>query len=330
MEPDQEASPKPLKFVVTGASGFIGSHFVRRALKSGHAVVALIRHETSLDRIADILPQLKVIRWDPLSISGHDSLSETLASLHPNVWMHFAWKGVGGDDRNESDQITANLPHVIDSVRLASEVGCRQWIGVGSQAEYGLVDQKITETCATAPTTLYGMAKLSACWAALGTARATGLIGTWVRVFSTYGEGDRQDWLLPYLFRCFLANDVPRLTRCEQQWDFLHVTDAANAFLLLAENCVEGIFNLGSGKAVPLRTVVESIARISKSSVKPLFGALEYRPDQIMRLEADIEKLQKATGWVPTVSLSEGLTRLHESIMRSKQQTGSTGIENYA
>jgi nucleoside-diphosphate-sugar epimerase len=161
------------------------------------------------------------------------------------------------------------------------------------------------------------MAKLAACWAALGVARGIGITGTWVRIFSIYGEGDRDDALLPHLFRCFIDDTTPRLTQCEQQWDFLHVDDAVSAFLKLAEKDGQGIFNLGSGKAVSLRSVVEAVAIIAGSYLDPEFGALDYRPDQVMHLEADITRLQSLMGWEPTVMLDEGLKRLHRALTQS-------------
>lgn len=307
-----------LNIVIQGATGFIGSAILKEMLTAGMRVTVLVRAGSNQGRIAALSPSA-VFDIDEQS---RDSLVEQLKEAKPDVFVQCAWRGVSGRDRNEAYQITDNLSLTLDSVELAAAIGCKQWIGFGSQAEYGNQNHRLDEMAALNPTTLYGKAKLAAGIAALALSEARGLAGVWLRVFSTYGPGDASHWFIPYVTQEFLAGQQPRLTGCEQLWDYLFIDDAARAVCSLANEMTSGVFNLGSGIARPLTDVVEAIRAELGSTLEPVYGAVEYRPDQVMHLEADISRLMGVSGWQPMTTLADGIKRTvaFEKI-RNKQQT---------
>lgn len=227
-------------------------------------------------------------------------------------------EGRGGRDHNQDYQITENLALTLASVELAAAAGCRQWIGLGSQAEYGNLNVRISEEMKPCPTTLYGRSKLAAGIASLALCEARGLTGAWLRVFSTYGPGDAAFWFLPYLISEFTGGRAPQLTRCEQFWDYLYVDDAACAVSAAVNHGLAGVYNLGSGIAKPLKDYVEAVREALGSSLQPNYGAIGYRPDQVMHLEADISRLTEATGWKPAVSFQEGIALTVDSFLTGK------------
>jgi UDP-glucose 4-epimerase len=289
--------------ILTGATGFIGSAVLTALAQRGGRTVVLLRPESNRRR----LESLHSFETEVYTRLNDPALVGQLRARQPAVLIHCAWRGVAGKERNFAYQITDNLPLTLESVKLAAASGCRQWIGLGSQAEYGNLNRVIAETAPTLPTTIYGKAKLAAGGAALALAQASGLHGAWLRVFSTYGPGDSPHWFIPYMIREFLQGRRPQLTRCEQLWDYLHVQDAARAILSVTDGCTDGVFNLGSGITVPLKHVVEIIRCELGTLTQPEFGVVPYPPDQVMHLQADITKLTTATGWRPRVSLEEGL-----------------------
>ena len=98
------------------------------------------------------------------------------------------------------------------------------------------------------------------------------------------------------------------LTKCAQRWEFTHVRDAARGFISLLETpTAHGVFNVAAGRAVCLRNVVMTLRELMAADVSPVFGALAYRPDQVMHLEAKIDRIREATGWSPQTSLADGL-----------------------
>ena len=294
------------KIALTGATGFIGSAVLKQLVNDGHEAVVLLRNESNTDRIRALL-NCETVYYQDLAQAG---LAETLATHKPDAFIHLAWKGVGGNDRNKSFQITENLPFTLRSVELAHAVGCRHWIGIGSQAEYGNPNCKVAETAPALPTTLYGKAKLASCWAGLGLSEGLGMKGSWIRVFSTYGVGDDPAWFIPYIISELKKGNAPKLTKCEQLWDYLYVDDAARAILSVLYHEAAGLFNIGSGQAISLKSVVELIRHAINPDMTIDYGAVPYRPDQVMHLEANTSKIKRLTGWVPEVSIQEGLIEM--------------------
>jgi UDP-glucose 4-epimerase len=294
-----------MNFVLTGATGFIGAAVVKNILENGHVPVVLIRDNSNLKRL-EHLENIVLIKYD--SLEDLD-LIKKLQEYSPECFIHLAWKGVSGADRNSAFQITENIPFTLQSVFLAKQTGCKHWIGIGSQAEYGNPNCKINENFPTIPTTLYGKAKLSACWAATGLCDALEMQSSWIRVFSTYGIGDEPHWFIPYIINELKQGKYPSLTKCEQLWDYLYVDDAAAAILSIAYNKVNGIYNLGTGEAQRLKRIVEIIKEEINPKAVIKYGAIPYRLDQVMHLEADISLIQEKTNWKPMISLKDGLVK---------------------
>lgn len=292
-----------MKVVVTGATGFIGAAVTAQLTARGHEVLALLRPTSNPSRLNGITGwrDIRAMSWDTPEIARR------LAAHHPTAFVHCAWQGVGGGDRNASWQITANLRLTADMLELAKRIGCSHWVSLGSQAEYGNLNQRINEDSPTAPTTLYGKAKLIATEATQTFCKAEGIKAAILRVFSTYGPGDAPQWFIPYVISELQAGRSPKLTACEQRWDYLYVHDAAQAIVSTVEAQAVGVFNLGSGTARPLRDVVDIIRKELGAAISPSFGSVPYRPDQVMWLEADITRLSRATGWRPKTSLESGI-----------------------
>jgi nucleoside-diphosphate-sugar epimerase len=298
-------------YVVTGGTGFIGSSVVKKIVQNLDTVIVLTRKGSNLDRLKG-LDNCFVLTYDNFN---NDDLIVYLKNYKPNFFIHCAWKGVGGKDRNEAFQITENLSFTLDSIHLAHRTGCSQWIGLGSQAEYGNLNCKISEEVSNKPTTLYGKSKLATCWSSMALCEALKLKYTWIRVFSTYGVGDDPSWFIPYIINEIKKKRTPQLTKCEQLWDYLNVSDAASAILTLAKEETEGVFNIGSGNVTSLKYVVDTIKKQLGANIHIGYGAVDYRPDQVMHLEADISKILKQTSWRPQVSLEEGIKQIIDSII---------------
>jgi UDP-glucose 4-epimerase len=299
-----------VRVLLTGATGFLGSAVLRKLLADGsHAVAVLIRPGSDCWRIADLLDRVTPLEGtlETLSVAA-----PALAAFAPEGVVHLAWAGVSNRVRNDPDQ-TNNVPSSLQLLRLAHRAGARHWIGLGSQAEYGPHPGPIREDAATRPTTLYGVTKLCCCLLTEQLCAVLGMRFVWLRLFSCYGPGDHPHWMIPNLIRHLLRGERPSLTAGAQQWDYLYVAEAAEAICRAALSPrAAGIYNLGSGNAQPLRTIVERIRDAIDPQLPLGFGEVPYRPDQVMHLQADIERLRQDLGWFPRISLDEGLRRTVE------------------
>jgi UDP-glucose 4-epimerase len=291
---------------VTGGTGFLGSYVVEHLVGDpARSVALLLRPGSDRSRLAPAaLARCTVIEG---RLEDTASLREALAGFAPDTVVHLAWDGVSPRDRDDPRQLV-NIRTSMDLLTLAHEVGARHWIGTGSQAEYGPHLAAIRETDPTRPTTMYGASKLSVCHLARLGASQRQMRYVWLRVFSCYGPRDHARWLIPYVTLALLRGERPALTEGHQHWDYVHVRDIADAVAAVVENVdAEGVYNVGSGRIVTVRRVVERIRDLIDPSLPLGFGELLYRPDQVMHLEADISRLQRAVGWTAATDLDHGL-----------------------
>jgi UDP-glucose 4-epimerase len=298
-----------MRCLVSGASGFLGSHLVRQLLERGHSVTALMRGEPQARRTEDWLDRVRILKG---SLESAETLREKLDNESIDAFFHLAWFGVTAEYRNDTAQISTNVVGCVRLWELAKDLGCKHWIGLGSQAEYGPCETVLREDLVPGPVTAYGVAKLACGVLTAKMSEMAGIRHTWVRLLAIYGPGDDPRHLIPSVIQTLCAGRKPALTRGEQRWDYLYVEDAAKALCCIAESGATGTLNLSSGKTVIVRRLVERIREFVDPRLPLGFGDIPYKTDQLMHLEADIGRLQSATGWHPEVPLQEGLRRTVE------------------
>lgn len=299
-----------MRVLLTGAAGFIGSHTLRRLLDDdGLQIAVLVRARSDAWRIQDLSDSVQWIEGDLTALGTAEA---AVIDFAPDAVVHLAWHGVGNRLRNDDAQVQ-NLTGTLALLRIAQRAGTRHWIGFGSQAEYGPHNGSIAEDAATQPTTLYGVTKLSAGHYTRLLCEQHGMRYAWLRLFSAYGPQDDPDWMIPSVIRKLFQQDQPALTPGGQLWDFVYVTDVAEAvYRALTTPDATGVFNLGSGQAQTIRSVAEHIRDLIDAALPLGFGAVPYRSDQVMHLQAKIERLKTATGWSPQIGLNDGLAQTVE------------------
>jgi UDP-glucose 4-epimerase len=293
-----------VRLFITGASGFVGAATLSAALASGHEVAAAVRPGNPAQRLAQFEGRYRRL---PLDLRKSGEVASALDEFRPNAVLHLAWSGVASAARFERAQITDNIEVACALAEAAANAGASTFVGLGSQAEYG-AGSTMVEEAPLRPTTLYGAAKVATLYLTRQLARQAGVRHVWLRLFSAYGPGDNDGWMIPTLIEEMLAGRRPRTTLGTQQWDWLYVEDAARAIVAVATKpLAEGVFNLGSGQAVTVRSVIEQIRDLAAPGMELLYGEIPFRPDQVMHMKADISRLAAAVGWSPHTPLAEGL-----------------------
>ena len=298
-----------MRLLITGASGFVGAKTLELALAAGHEVAAPVRPQSPARRLAGFAG-----RYQRLSLDLNDraSLTAALADFRPEAIIHVAWAGVGNAARFDQCQITENIDAACGLVEAGAAAGCTAFIGTGSQGEYG-AGSAMCEDALAQPTTLYGAAKVAALYLTRQLAAQSGMRHAWLRLFSTYGPGDNDGWLIPSLITQMLRGTRPQTTLGTQYWDWLYIDDVARGLLAAATTpTASGVFNLGSGEPVQVRAAVEAIRDLAAPGMELVFGEIPFRPDQVMHMQANIERLKAATGWAPQVPFAEGIARTVE------------------
>ena len=294
--------------IVTGPTGSVGTALCAHLRAQGVAVWAVIRPDSP--RAAVIPEGLRVARCDLADLA---SLPERMPGVRADAFFHLAWAGTTGAARDDADIQLDNVRHAVDAVRAAKAMGCRVFVGAGSQAEYGPIDGPLRADTPAFPETGYGIAKLCAGRLTRLECRKLGLDHVWTRILSVYGPYMDPSSLFTVMMRALLRGETPALTGCEQAWDFLYSGDAAEALRLCAERGRDGaVYPLGSGVAIPLRDYVEALRDAIDPALPLGFGALPYAPGQAMRLVADISTLREDTGFEPSTPFDTGIRRTIE------------------
>ena len=293
-----------MKIFVTGATGFVGASVVRLAIEAGHDVTGAVRPNSSKNRLKELVGKFNCVEID---LCAANSASSLLCDIRPDVIIHLAWYGVENNARFDPKQITYNVDASCQLVNAAVKNDVKAFIGIGSQGEYG-AGSEMKEISCPKPTTLYGAAKVATLYLTQQLAFQGQMRHAWVRIFSTYGPKDNDVWLIPSIINQIQAGIRPKTTLGTQYWDWLYITDVANAILAVATTeTASGVFNLGSGRAVQVRRVIELIKDYINPNMELVFGEIPFREDQVMFMQADIERIMSHTNWEPRVNLEDGL-----------------------
>jgi UDP-glucose 4-epimerase len=293
------------KAVITGATGMLGATLARELLSQDVHAVAIIR-PCSARR--DYLPEDPRLETIDCALADYPACPMTgFADCPADVFYHFAWDGTN-DDRRDPVVQTQNIVYALQAMQLAHQMGCSRFVGVGSQAEYGLTDRRLAPESRTCPVMAYGAAKLAASYLCGMEARRLGIEFIWARVFSIYGPMNQGGSLVMTTIRNLLAKNPMKFTKGEQQWAFLYSKDAARAFRLIGEHGnPDTVYCVGHGNSMRLVDMIREIYRqLSSESVPPL-GALPYAGDQVMFLQADIGSLPCDTGFLPQIPFDRGI-----------------------
>lgn len=230
------------------------------------------------------------------------------------VFYHLGWGGTFGAERNDEALQQKNVKYTLDAARLAKRLGCGHFVGVGSQAEYGRVEGKLTPDMLAAPENEYGKAKLSAGIKSRQLCRQLGIRHSWVRVLSVYGPFDGKNTMIMSVIRGLLSGHRVPLTKGEQVWNYLYSEDAARALFLLGKTALgstmSAVYCLAGNSECKLREYILKLCSTMGADEKLLgFGDIPYSDKQVMYLTADIGSLTQDTGFVPETAFEDGIKR---------------------
>lgn len=271
-----------MKIFVTGGTGFIGSHFLRCPLAEGHTILALRR-----SLLPSCLPHSCEPQWidcpldslDPAYLEGCDAL------------VHFASPGVSPRRAELAELLYWNVTATLALAEKAKTAGVRRLVVAGSFAEYGRSADRfdpIPPNAPLEPTTAYATSKACSSVALSGFAIENKMELAYLRIFSAFGEGQFEANFWPSLRKAALAGEDFLMTQGEQVRDFVPVEDVAKVFWRTAtalpiKDGYPFFANVGTGTPVRMRDFAEKWWTLFHAKGKLKVGALEYRPNEVMR-----------------------------------------------
>ena len=299
--------------VITGPTGAVGVALINELISNDIEVTAVCRRGSK--RMGSI-PKDPKVKIAECNLEELWSLPEMLGVKDGegdyDAFYHFAWDGTYGDTRQDTALQTRNIEYTIDAVHAAKKLGCKVFIGAGSQSEYGHVDGVLHPDTPCNPDNGYGIAKLAASRMSRIECEKLGIRHEWCRIVSLYGPYDGQYTMVMSNIIKMCKGENPKCTKGEQVWDYIYSKDAARAFRLVAERGTDGaVYLLGTGQTRLLKDYIyairDAVEEITGIHTEPEIGAIPYYPNQAMHLEADISNLTGDTGFAPVSGFEEGI-----------------------
>lgn len=303
---------------ITGPTGAIGMAVIRACIEK-RIHMLLITHKDS--KRNENIPDSEYITMVHADIAEYDTINadELLKerAQRYDAFLHLAWKGTIGESRNDMELQTNNIHYTLSAVRLAHRLGCRIFMGAGSQAEYGRVEGYLNDRIMPAPETGYGMAKLCAGQMSRELCSQLQMEHIWLRVLSVYGPYDSENSMVSSAIKGFVEGKETAFTAGEQRWDYLYSGDAANIILELFTNGKDGkLYCIGSGCEKRLKEYISEIYKavygLDVTEEKLGIGKIPYAPKQVMFLCADTLELEADIGELAFTPFEEGIKQTVE------------------
>lgn len=295
-----------MRFLVTGATGFVGARLAPYLVAAGHQVVGTYIGEA---------PREPAYRAVPLDILDREAVAAAVGEARPEAIVHLAGLShVGSSWQRVADYFRVNVVGTRNLLRAARG---RRLVLASSAEVYGLVperEQPIAESNPYDPRNPYAMSKA----AAELLARDEGAVVA--RSFNLIGPGQSEQFALPSFARQLaqirLGDRRPVLDvgNLEARRDFLHVDDAMEAYRLLATRGEPGeAYNLGLGEARSIREMLDLLLEVSGVSARTEMDAERFRPVDIPLTCADTTRL-RGLGWEPELDVDRALEDLWASV----------------
>ncbi|HJX13174.1 MAG TPA: NAD-dependent epimerase/dehydratase family protein [Dehalococcoidales bacterium] len=295
-----------MSILVTGATGFIGSHLCRELVAGGHRVAALTRSGRT-ENIADLLDH-QDFSLHKGEIQDTAVLARIIKDMKITTVFHLAAQLPGEEEMaNPLPGFDTNARGTLNLLHAASSGRVESFIYASTMSVYAVPPGHlpVDEEQEVRPDSVYGVAKLAGelCCRIYGS-RMKMIV---LRYAGVYGKNCRRSDAVPTFVRQALANQ-PLTVHGDggQSSDFVHVSDAVRGTVLAWEKGEPGVYNIGGGRETPIRELAERIIEITgaKSAVVTEAG----RADRPFRFVLDITRARQALGYAPQ-PLAEGLRR---------------------
>jgi nucleoside-diphosphate-sugar epimerase len=280
--------------LVTGASGFLGTHLCLRLEESGVEIHAVSREPQSSAG--------RTLRWHALDLRDGDGVKSLVSQVQPKLIYHLASQVAG--NRNEqlvSSMLEHNLLSTVHVLSAAAQSGARVVLA-GSMGEPRASEE-------ATPCSPYAAAK----WAASGYARMYHQLysvdAVILRIFMVYGPGPQDTRkLVPYVIQALLRGEAPQLSSGRRRVDWVYVEDVVDALIASGtrSNLAGQTIDVGSGSTHTVREVVECLARQVEPSSQLIFSPSLDRPGEA-EPRANLARTKALLDWTPATPLDRGL-----------------------
>jgi len=291
-----------MNVVVTGSTGFVGSNLVRFLLKKNFKIYVILRTDSDISNLTDILEKIEIFRYD----NEINNLINFFTAVKPITVYHLASNFIAEHESHQIDSlIQSNIAfglHLLEAMKVS---GVKQLINTGtSWQHYNNEDYN--------PVCLYAATKQAFESLIEYYVQAEGFKAITLKLFDTYGETDTRPKLINLLNKFADENTELNMSAGEQFLNLVHIDDVCEAFYvstgLINARDYRGhhSFAVASDRNYRLKEVINLFETVSGKKIKVIWGGKPYRKREVMSVW---DKGLRLPTWKPVVKLEDGLSR---------------------
>lgn len=300
------------RILVTGGTGFIGSHLTRRLVQLGADVSVVVKYKSLVDnvRLSSIWNQVNVLEADLRNI---DSLRQFQGQHYDIIFHLAAYNHVGDSFLHVNEALMSNAIATANLLEFAPEF--KKFVYTASSEVYGYQESvPFHEDFLPFPISPYAIGKYAGELYAKMKCHQTNKQIVSIRPFNTFGPYQSDRAIIPELIINCLRGIPIKTTEGKQTREFNYVDNIIDAFVSIAKEEFHSwqVINVGSNDEIPICDLVRKIHQLSESKSELHIGALPNRPTEIWRMCADNKRAEHLIGWKPVIPFEDGLKRTIE------------------
>lgn len=297
-------------FLVTGGSGFVGSHVVDALVEAGAAEIVVLDRELREENLASALRSGRV-RTVEADLADRGVVAGAAGGADGVFHLAVLPLGACIEDPRRAHEV--NVGGTLNVLEAARAAGARKIVFSSASSVYGDTDETMDESHPLGARTMYGATKVAAEYYVRAFSDMYGLDYVTLRYMNVYGPRQQGGLVMSVLGRIRSGERPSIAGDGSQSFDFIHVADVAGANLAaMASDTTGEELNVGSGTEASVREIVEKLLELTGSDLEP-----EYRLDErvlMRRRVGSSERAEQLLGWRASRDLETGLRDVVESL----------------
>ena len=290
-----------MKIFLTGATGFIGSQLAKRLILEGHDLAIVVRQDSKLEVLQNMLPQIQVHVYD----GSYASIFAALKTAKSELVCHIASLFLAKHKQEDVPRlIESNIKFPVQLLEAMNQLGIKQLINTGTSWQH--FDNETYN-----PVNLYAATKQAFESLLAFYVEAQGLKAITLKLFDTYGPEDSRPKLFSLLRKAARTGEILSMSPGEQLLDLVYIDDVMAAYLLAIERLPKAkkseTYAVSSLNKISLRELVKLYSEILSVNLNVEWGSKPYRCREVFSPWSNFPLIP---GWVAKVSLQEGIKYL--------------------